>query len=206
MIVWNKVTSYSQITAIILGVVIFAVGYNIGEQVPRPDVPNLTETLVTNEYELFKTESSHILIETSEFLTQLTFVFRAQDSKKIITTLHVSNVNIAAPTYRIEHGPTHDWLVVTRIDQSGTGYISYYDDWYMLNDSYVPTLALSYESTERIVPLGEKENTYVNTRIKELGASLKVEKTTKNCIQNEDLTDGECTESKTEELYEFLNN
>ncbi len=205
MVVWNKVTRYSQITAIILGVVIFAVGYNIGEQVQRPDVPNEPEIIVTNEYELFKTESSHVLIETSEFLTQLTIVFRTQDSKKIINTLQVSNVNIAAPTYRIEHGPTHDWFVVTRIDQSGTGYISYYDDWYTLNDSYTPTLALSYESTERIVPLGEQYNTYVSTRIIELADSLKVEKTTKNCVQLQDLTDGKCTESKTEELYEFVN-
>ncbi len=44
MIVWNKVTWYSQITAIILGVLIFVLGFYIGEMKSKSSVSETTET------------------------------------------------------------------------------------------------------------------------------------------------------------------
>ncbi len=177
-----NVGSADRIIRIILGVVIFVVGYSIGEQVSRSDASDTQQIPTINEYKPFKTESYPILLEVSEHGTSLTFVFRDQESKEIIDTLNVSNINISAPTYQIVHASTHDWLVVTRIEGSGTGYIKYVDDWYTLNDSYTPILALSYESTKHLVLLGDQYNTHVNTRIMELDRSLKIERTTKNCI------------------------
>ena len=76
----------------------------------------------------------------------LEFVF-TDNQNNIINTLSVENTNISSPSYRIVKGNKHDWLVVTTIGESGTGYIKYIDSWYLVTGWYGDIQkVLSYDS------------------------------------------------------------
>lgn len=74
------------------------------------------------------------------------FVF-TDIQNNIINTLSVENSNIGGPSYKIVRGNKHDWLVVTTIIESGTGYIKYIDSWYLVANWYGGIQkVLSYDS------------------------------------------------------------
>ncbi len=74
------------------------------------------------------------------------FLFSNHDGS-IATTLSIENPNIESPNFRIVKGHARDWLVVTTIENSGTGYMRHVDTWYVANSYYQGNLAvLSYPS------------------------------------------------------------
>ncbi len=78
------------------------------------------------------------------------FLF-SYDDGSIATTLSVENPNIESPSFRIVKGATRDWLVVTTIANSGTGYLKHVDTWYIANYYFQGNLAvLSYPSDGHI--------------------------------------------------------
>ncbi len=92
--------------------------------------------------------NSAIKIFTSEVSNGLgvLFVFTLDDT--VVDSLLVQNLNIGPPSYRVIKGPTKDYLVVTTIEESGTGYIKEVDSWYRVNQYFHTTnkAVLSYTS------------------------------------------------------------
>jgi len=93
-------------------------------------------------------DDSYVKILTGDMKGGLGIEFIFIDSQNnIINTLSVENTNIEGPSYRIVKGNKHDWLVVTTIGESGTGYIKYVDSWYLVTGWYGEIQkVLSYDS------------------------------------------------------------
>lgn len=93
-------------------------------------------------------DGSEVKIFTGEMKYGLGIEFVFTDSQNnIINTLSAENTNISGPSYRIVKGNKHDWLVVTTISESGTGYINYIDSWYLVTGWYGGIQkVLSYDS------------------------------------------------------------
>jgi len=115
------------------------------------------------------------------------FVF-TDNQNYIINTLSVENTNISGPSYRIVKGNKHDWLVVTTIGESGTGYIKYVDSWYLVTGWYGEIQkVLSYDSK---ISETDMFNTYNKEVTSDLisGSSddvLDIKLTTKICKEKE---------------------
>jgi len=78
------------------------------------------------------------------------FLF-SYDDGSIAATLSVENPNIESTSFRIAKGQTRDWLVVTTIESSGTGYMKHIDTWYTANPYFQGGLTvLSYPSDGNI--------------------------------------------------------
>jgi hypothetical protein len=80
--------------------------------------------------------NSGVKIFTSDVSSGLgvLFVFTLNDT--IIDSLLVQNPNIGPPAYKVIKGSTKDYLVVTTIEESGTGYIKEVDSWYRVNEYF----------------------------------------------------------------------
>lgn len=88
------------------------------------------------------------------------------DQNNIINTLSVENTNISGPSYRIVKGNKHDWLVVTTIGESGTGYIKYIDSWYLVTGWYGGIQkVLSYDSKISVTDMLNTYSKEVNSEV-----------------------------------------
>lgn len=85
------------------------------------------------------------------------FVFTLNDT--IIDSLLVQNPNISPPVYRVIKGPTKDYLVVTTIEESGTGYIKEVDSWYRVNQYFHTTNKAVLSYTSKLGFYGDKKET-----------------------------------------------
>lgn len=85
------------------------------------------------------------VIETKNQLGKV-FLFQYDDGS-IAKSLFVENPNIESPSFKIVKGQGRDWLVVTTVENSGTGYLKRIDTWYIANSYYQGNPAiLSYPS------------------------------------------------------------
>lgn len=115
------------------------------------------------------------------------FIF-TDNQNNIINTLSVENTNISGPSYRIEKGNKHDWLVVTIIEESGTGYIKYKDSWYLVTGwSGGIQKVLSYDSKIFETDISNTYSKEVFSSIMSNGSDdfLSIEFTTKICKEKE---------------------
>lgn len=86
-----------------------------------------------------------LVIDTKGGLGKV-FLFQNNDDS-IATSLFTENPNIESPSFRIVKGQDRDWLVVTTIGNSGTGYLKHIDTWYVANPYYQGNPAIfSYPS------------------------------------------------------------
>ena len=201
MIEWNKVTWYSQITAVILGIAIFYVGFYIGS------AHKIAPTAIDEPFETARLgfEGQEVRILTNEVGTTRNFVFQDIKTSEVISTLTVVNINIEAPSYKIVKGSARDWLVVTRIEGSGTGYIKRVDDWYILANGVKQVL--SYISQMTLAPLlANEKNEYFSTETPEISlddSMVGIKVTERVCSSGKDSNDKDCSESSHTDYYEW---
>lgn len=116
------------------------------------------------------------------------FIFTDMQNN-IINTLSVENTNISGPSYRIVRGNKQDWLVVTTIGESGTGYIKYVDTWYLVMGwSGGIQKVLSYDSKISETNMFNTYNKEVNSEVIS-GSSenvLDIKFTTKICKEKDE--------------------
>jgi hypothetical protein len=96
------------------------------------------------------------------------FLF-SNNNGSISTTLSVENPNVESPSFRVVKGQARDWLVVTTIENSGTGYLKHIDTWYVANSYYQANLAvLSYPSGGHITGWSDQPNQNLTTNIRSI--------------------------------------
>lgn len=111
------------------------------------------------------------------------FVFTLNDT--VIDSFLVQNPNIGPPTYRIIKGSTKDYLVVTTIEESWTGYIKEIDSWYNVNQYFHNEKKALLPYASKLGFYGDEKETeetlanYIPSTITE--NSVEVEFTKKNC-------------------------
>lgn len=129
--------------------------------------------------------SSGVKIFTSDVSNGLgiLFVFTLNDT--VIDSLLVQNLNIGSPTYRVIKGLTKDYLVVTTIEESGTGYIKEVDSWYSVNQYFHTTNKAVLSYTSKLGFYGDEKETeetlanYIPSTLTE--NSVDIEFTKKKC-------------------------
>ncbi len=148
-----------------------------------------------------KIDGEELKILTDTYSTNRNFVFLdvKYGTDGVVGTLSVENGWGGPPTYRIVKGKTHDWLVVTRIESGGTGFISHSDEWYILGWSYEAKKVLSYKSDANVVPDTDGKNKYWRTDILNENypddSAVDIKVTEKICSPADDGKDKDCTES-----------
>jgi len=111
------------------------------------------------------------------------FVFTLNDT--VIDSLLIQNPNIGPPSYKVIKGSTKDYLVVTTIEESGTGYIKEVDSWYRVNQYFHTTNKAVLSYTSKLGFYGDEkvfEETLANYILNTLNEnSVDVEFVTKKC-------------------------
>ena len=111
------------------------------------------------------------------------FVFTVNDV--VVDSLLVQNPNIGPPNYRVIKGSTKDYLVVTTIEESGTGYIKEVDSWYQVNQYFYNENKALFSYTSKLGFYGDEKETeetlanYIPSTLNE--NSVDVEFITKKC-------------------------
>ncbi|MEK7629360.1 MAG: hypothetical protein AAB394_02440 [Patescibacteria group bacterium] len=123
--------------------------------------------------------------EYSSVIPGIIFLFLDSKTGGIINTLSVENYNIGPPKFRIAKGNKHDWFVVTRIDSSGTGYIRYIDDWYVMEIFGNIKKVLSYPSDGSSTYSGSFA-TYVENENYPNDSAIDIKFVVKNCVSEKD--------------------
>ncbi len=184
----NKVIYISIL--VLSSIVFFCLGWFLSQSIPAFGLMagSKVETAKLNK------DLPDFKIYTNTYSTSTNFVF-SDEKGKVATTLSVSNENIESPSYRIIKGHTHDWLVITKIESSGTGFMNRIDDWYTILQDGTIKMVLSYPSNGSRVSGGDGQNEYWETNIlndsynDDLAVDIKL--TDKICNKN----DKECSES-----------
>ncbi|MSR88023.1 MAG: hypothetical protein EXS69_02610 [Candidatus Zambryskibacteria bacterium] len=147
-------------------------------------------------------DGEELKIFTNTYSTNRNFIFLDEkyQTSGVAGTLSVGNGWGGPPSYRIVKGNTHDWLVVTRIESGGTGFISHSDEWYILGWSYEAKKVLSYQSDGNMVPnYKDGKNKYWKTDILNENypddSAVDIKVTEKTCSPTDDGKDKDCTES-----------
>lgn len=142
----------------ILSAVVFYIAWNRYEPSPF---------LQIEKYETvrFMLDGYELKILTNTYSTNRNFVFMDSKTDSIVTTLSVENSALWAPYYRVVKGRAHDWLVITRVANWGTGMRYDVDEWYMLRSSGEMKMVLSYSSDSLEVPQDGSKNKYWRTDI-----------------------------------------
>lgn len=112
----------------------------------------------------------------------LIFLFLDKE-KNIISTLSVENPGLDIPSFRVVRGYKNDWLVVTTIENYGTGMREEKDSWYLVKSTYGGILkVLSYTSfkSEYAATTSNSKETKTNAVIKD-DDTLDIEYLTKTC-------------------------
>lgn len=176
---------------------ILSVGFFYAGWYMHPPIASLK--LMEAETARLRIDGEELKILTNTYSTNRNFIFLDNDTDDIVTTLSVVNVNIEPPSYSIIKGQTRDWLVVTKIYQSGIGYMSRYDAWYILNRSGIIKEVLTYPSQGHELPDNDGNNTYWTSKALTEGYSndsaVDIVTTTKNCSATDEGSDKDCTES-----------
>ena len=128
---------------------------------------------------------SNVKIFTSDVSNGLgvLFVFTLNDT--VIDSLLIQNPNIGPPSYKVIKGSTKDYLVVTTIEESGTGYIKEVDSWYRVNQYFHNENKAVLSYTSKLGFYGDENETeetlakYVPSTLTE--NSVDVEFTKKKC-------------------------
>lgn len=119
----------------------------------------------------FNGDKLELLSADTKGLLGKIFIFQNYNDS-ITTTLSVENPNIESPRFRIVKGNTRDWLVVTTIENSGTGYMKHIDTWYIANSYYQANLAvLSYPANGIISGLTDQLDQNLTTNIRKIDES-----------------------------------
>lgn len=111
------------------------------------------------------------------------FVFTLNDT--VIDSLLVQNTNIGPPSYKVIKGSTKDYLVVTTIEESGTGYIKEVDSWYRVNQYFHNENKAILSYTSKLGFYGDEKETeetlanYIPSTLTD--SSVDVEFVTKKC-------------------------
>ena len=204
MVQWNKATWYSQATAVLLVILIFCAGFYVGSVKSGNNDGDKT-TGAYSEAARLGTDSSKVKILTGTILNTRNIVFQNELNDKIIDVLSIANDTVGPPDYRIVRGNNQDWVVVTKIEESGTGYIKYTDDWYTLNGGLKKILSYPAKETLSPYPFSEsKSNVYLETKVAGIypdDTLITIESSQKTCSQTMDGKDGVCTESS--KKYEY---
>ena len=129
--------------------------------------------------------NSSIKIFTSDVSNGLGVLFVFTLNDRVIDSLLIQNPNIGQPTYRVIKGSTKDYLVVTTIEESGTGYIKEVDSWYRVNQYFHTTNKVLLTYTSKLGFYGDEKETeetlanYIPSTLTE--NSVDVEFTKKKC-------------------------
>ena len=136
--------------------------------------------------------SSSVKIFTSDVSNGLgvLFVFTLNDT--VIDSLLIQNLNIGPPSYKVIKGSTKDYLVVTTIEESGTGYIKEIESWYRVNQYFHTTNKAVLSYTSKLGFYGDEKETeetlakYVPSTLTENSVDVeftknKCEKVTNKC-------------------------
>lgn len=118
------------------------------------------------------------------------FLFQ-NDSNLITATLSVENLNIEGPKFRIVKGHNRDWLVVTTIESSGTGYMKHIDTWYVANPYYQGNLAVLSYPSDSLTTDGSgmsTEKLTTNTKIADDDNVIDVESVLEDCTAEDKCT------------------
>lgn len=97
----------------------------------------------------------------------------------------MQNPNIGPPSYKVIKGSTKDFLVVTTIEESGTGYIKEVDSWYRANQYFHTTNKAALSYTSKLGFYGDEKETeetlakYIPSTLTE--NSVDIEFTKKKC-------------------------
>lgn len=153
---------------------------------------------------------TEIKILTNTYSTNRNFVFLDTETGGVVGTLSGENFNIEPPSYRIVKGHSHDWLVITKIVESGTGLMSHTDEWYILGWSHEAKKVLSYESDRTEAPGNGGNNKYWTTAISNEkyldDSAIDIITTEKSCVPAENGADKKCSESSHTTHYEWDDN
>lgn len=170
--------------------------------------PAVSLNLKESETARIKIDGEELKILTNTYSTNRNFVFLDEKYKTggVAGTLSVENGWGGPSDYRVVKGNTHDWLVVTRIESGGTGFISHSDEWYILGWSYEAKKVLSYQSDGNMVPnYKDGKNKYWKTDILNENypddSAVDIKVTEKICSSADDGKDKDCTESSSTVHY-----
>lgn len=132
-------------------------------------------------------DGSAVKIYTGETKGGLGTIFLFLDKHNdIINTLSVENYNLSGPTYEIIKGVNRDWLAVTTIPESGTGYIKYKDTWYMTTGYFGETQkVLSYDSKVMEDNTNTNKEVVANVITGNTDDILDIKYTTKLCVEKD---------------------
>lgn len=147
-------------------------------------------------------DGEEVKILTNAYSTNRNLIFLdvKYDTGEVVGTLSVENGWGDPPSYRIVKGHTHDWLVVTRYESGGTGFLTYSDEWYILGWSYEAKKVLSYSSKgNEVLAIDGVKNRYWSTEIMNGeyldDSAVDIKLTEKSCTPTESGSEKDCSES-----------
>lgn len=189
-----------KILLIILPITILIIGYFFYHHSDDKRFTTAEVKIEKTEIARLKLDGSDlkILTSTNDYSTSRNFIFLDTKTNETVTTLSVSSLGLWAPQYRIVKGSKHDWLVVTRVDNWGTGMRSVNDDWYVLGWRNSMKLVMSYPSETMLLDASDNKNTYWKAEV--INSSYSDDSTVdvkfyrKTCSINEDKSDGSCVD------------
>jgi hypothetical protein len=129
--------------------------------------------------------NSSVKIFTSDVSNGLGILFVFTLNGTVIDSLLIQNPNIGPPSYKVIKGPTKDYLVVTTIEESGTGYIKEVDSWYRVNEYFHNENKALFSYTSKLGFYGDEKGAeetlakYIPSTLTD--SSVDIEFTKKNC-------------------------
>jgi hypothetical protein len=141
-------------------VLLFGTFFFVGRYVPVVSTSTANVKIEASDTARLMLDGTAFKILTNIYATTRNFILLDTKTGATANTFSIYNMFIEPPAYRIVKGHTHDWLVVTRIDEKGTGYMSHLDQWYILEPSGQMKLVFYYPSDGYQVPDENGKNSY----------------------------------------------
>ena len=177
-------------------------------------VPISTSTSMAN-LKVEKSETARLAMDgyelkilTNTYFYSRNFIFLDNKTGDIVTTLSIENPARELPYYSIVKGRTHDWLVVTRLENWGSGLQYNKDEWYILGSSGRMKMVLSYRSESSETSGGKSQHmkTYIMNESYSDDSAVDVRFTEKFCSTTEEGKDKDCSESSKVNRYVWDDN
>jgi len=189
-----------KILLILLPISILLIGYFFYHHSDNKKFTTVEVKVEKTEIARLKLDGSDlkILTSTNDYSTSRNFIFLDNKTNETVTTLSVSSLGLFTPEYRIVKGSKHDWLVITRVDDWGTGMKTIYDDWYVLGWQNSMKLVMSYPSESMLLGGSDNKNTYWKAEV--INSSypddsiVDIKFSRKTCSIKEDKSDGDCVD------------
>ena len=188
-------------TPVIFSAGFFYIGWYTHQPIPILGI-NVSETA------RLRIDGEELKIITNTYSTNRNFVFLdvKYGTGAVVGTLSVSNGWGDSPSYRIVNGHTHDWLVVTRYESGGTGFLTYSDEWYILGWSFDTKKVWSYSSQgNEVLGIDGVKNRYWSTNIINVGyaddSAVDVKLIEKSCTPTKNGGEKDCLESSHTDHY-----